>query len=108
MGVNKPLEMPPVSEAIVATGSPRPAMVDGGVLRKKLYNQPLSDWSARYRKNKQHLDVLVRDCEQLRAEVARQQQEVDDRSEKCRMYEEKYDTDLAPKHAESKSVLEMA
>ena len=44
-----------------------------GLLRKKLYDQNLSDWSARYRKNKQGLDNLIKDCDALRADVAKHQ-----------------------------------
>mmetsp|Transcript_72816 Transcript_72816/g.201888 ORF Transcript_72816/g.201888 Transcript_72816/m.201888 type:complete len:278 (-) Transcript_72816:146-979(-) len=84
------------------------AAPDGGVLRKKLYDQSLSDWSARYRKNKQNLETLVKDCEQLRLEVARHQQEVDERAETVRSLEEKFLTEVDTKYQETKSNYEMA
>jgi chromosome segregation ATPase len=51
----------------------------GGVLRKKLYDKNLADWSAKYRKNKQILDALCKDCDSLRVEVSRTQRAVDER-----------------------------
>lgn len=79
----------------------------GPLLRKKLYDQNLSDWSARHRKNRQHLDVLVKDCEQLRCEVARQQQEVDERTETYNQLEERFTNEVLVKFNESKTNLDM-
>jgi len=66
-------------------GSP---MNQGGVLRKKLYDQNVADWSARYKKNKQTLENLKQDCEVLRSDVAKQQQEVDERAETFRQLDD--------------------
>eukprot|EP00927_Polykrikos_kofoidii_P059359 TRINITY_DN54522_c0_g1_i1.p1 TRINITY_DN54522_c0_g1~~TRINITY_DN54522_c0_g1_i1.p1 ORF type:complete len:273 (+),score=59.59 TRINITY_DN54522_c0_g1_i1:120-938(+) len=81
---------------------------DGGVLRKKLYDQSLSDWTARYRKNKGNLESLARDCEGLRNDVSRQQQEVDERSDALRNLEEQFQNDFFAKHQEIKANYEMA
>lgn len=75
---------------------------DGGILRKKLYDQNLSDWSARYRKNKVHLENVMRDCDHLRAEVARQQQEVDDREDYLRNLEDRYQNEILAKYNDAK------
>eukprot|EP00928_Gymnodinium_smaydae_P070573 TRINITY_DN54380_c0_g1_i1.p1 TRINITY_DN54380_c0_g1~~TRINITY_DN54380_c0_g1_i1.p1 ORF type:complete len:307 (+),score=67.06 TRINITY_DN54380_c0_g1_i1:86-1006(+) len=75
---------------------------DGGILRKKLYDQNLSDWTARYRKNKVHLDNVLRDCDQLRNEVARQQQEVDERDDYLRNLEDRFQNDICAKYNDAK------
>lgn len=80
----------------------------GGVLRKKLYDQNLSDWSARYRKNKQSLDCLARDCELLRGDVARQQQEADERAEAFNQLEDKFANEVMVKYTETKNAYELA
>lgn len=89
-------------------GSRQNVAADGGILRKKLYNQPLSDWTARYRKNKQHLDNCSKDCEQLRVEVSRQQQEVDEREETYRCLEDKFQNDVLARYQDTKSSFDMA
>lgn len=66
------------------TGSGQPAG------RRRLYDQNLSDWSARVRKTKKDLDGLDRDCNQLRAEVAKAQQEADEREDKLRQLEDRH------------------
>eukprot|EP00929_Paragymnodinium_shiwhaense_P115042 TRINITY_DN83635_c0_g1_i1.p1 TRINITY_DN83635_c0_g1~~TRINITY_DN83635_c0_g1_i1.p1 ORF type:complete len:256 (-),score=65.02 TRINITY_DN83635_c0_g1_i1:138-905(-) len=90
------------------TGSATAGTADGGILRKKLYDQNLSDWSARYRKNKQALDTLARDCEQLRNEVARQQQEVDERELAYQSLEDRNVNEVQVKFQETKAAYEMA
>lgn len=91
-----------------SNGSVAAGTADGGILRKKLYDQNLSDWSARYRKNKQSLENLVRDCDQLRNEVARHQQEVDEREAAFQALEERNQSETMVKHQDAKSAYEMA
>merc|ERR1719343_557750 len=79
----------------------------GPLLRRKLYDQNLSDWSARHRKNRQHLDCMTKDCEQLKCEVAKQQAEVDDRAESFRQLDERYTDEVLVKFNEAKVNLEM-
>lgn len=84
----------------VTTGS-------GPLLRRRLYDQNLSDWSARHRKNRQHLDHLAKDCELLKVEIAKQQQEVDDRAESLKQLDERYADEVLVKFNEAKANLEM-
>mmetsp|Transcript_28461 Transcript_28461/g.64432 ORF Transcript_28461/g.64432 Transcript_28461/m.64432 type:complete len:262 (-) Transcript_28461:155-940(-) len=79
-----------------------------GVLRKKLYDQNLADWSARYRKNKQSLENLSKDCELLRSDVAKQQQEYDERVESCRQLEDKFANEVLVRYNEAKENFEAA
>lgn len=79
-----------------------PAGGTGPVARRRLYDQNLSDWSARVRKNKQNLDVLERDCNQLRAEVAKAQQETDDREDKLRQLEDRHVNEVMVKFNDAK------
>lgn len=79
-----------------------------GILRKKLYDQNLSDWSARYRKNKQNLDTLVKDCELLRIDVSKAQKEVDKREESFRQLEDQYDNKILRKNQNVKAAYEAA
>lgn len=81
---------------------------DTGILRKNLFNQNLSDWAARYRKNKQHLEVTARDCEMLRAEVAKNQQLVDEAADAYEALEYKFDTQILAKFNETKATFDNA
>lgn len=62
----------------------------GPAVRRRLYDQNLSDWSARVRKTKQNLEGISKDCEQLRCEVSKHQQEVDERAETFRQLEDRH------------------
>jgi len=86
-------------------GSP---MNQGGVLRKKLYDQNVADWSARYKKNKQTLENLKQDCEVLRSDVAKQQQEVDERAETFRQLDDRYSNEVVGRAADAKESHENA
>lgn len=79
----------------------------GPVLRKKLFDQNVADWASRYRKNKQTLDSMTRDCELLKAEVAKQQAEVDEKAEKYQAMEDRFNAVMA-KYGETKAALEVA
>lgn len=78
------------------------------MVRRRLYDQNLSDWSARVRKNKQNLDCLARDCEQLRAEAAKNQQEVDERVEALRQLEDRYANEVLVKFNDAKGNFDAA
>jgi len=80
----------------------------GGILRKKLYDQNLSDWSARYRKNKTNLDTLMKDCELLRIDVDKSQHEVDARADGYKALEENYENVVLAKFQNSKAAYEAA
>lgn len=80
----------------------------GGFARKKLYDQNLSDWSARYKKNKQSLDVLVKDCKILRQDAQKAQREVDERAESLRQLEENYENNVFVKFLDVKASYEAA
>merc|ERR1712060_549503 len=79
-----------------------------GVLRKKLYDQNLSDWSARYRKNKQNLENLERECQVLRVEVSKNQQEVDERVQNFEQLETNFNNTVFPRVEDLRSALEAA
>lgn len=79
-----------------------------GILRKKLYDQNLSDWVARYRKNKQNLDAVAKDCEMLRFDVSKSQAEVDGRADGYKQLEEQYETQILAKFQDTKTAYEAA
>lgn len=89
-------------------GSQDVAGHSSGILRKKLYDQNLSDWTAKYRKNKQSLESLVKDCEQLRVDVAKHQQEVDERADGYKQLEEHYMNHVQAKYQETRASYEVA
>lgn len=80
----------------------------GGVLRKKLYDQNLSDWSARYRKNKTNLDALSKDCDLLRVDVGKAQREVDEREQGYKQLEDQFENVVLAKYHEVKAAYEAA
>jgi len=80
----------------------------GGILRKKLYDQNLSDWSARYRKNKQNLDALIKDFELLRTDVGKTQREVDERAEGYKQLEDNYENVILAKFQDTRAAYEVA
>jgi len=88
-------------------GSSSVAGGTGPLLRRKLYDQNLSDWSARYKRNKQTLDTLSKECDVLRNQVAKHQAEVDDRAETLRQLDERCIGEVLVKSNEAKSNLEM-
>lgn len=106
------LPRPPRSSEHGSMASLDSGQLDGafgaGVLRKRLYDQNLSDWSARYRKNKAHLDQTTKDCEALRRDVAKQQQEVDDLTEGCRQLEDRNVNEIDVKMKQVKADYEYA
>jgi len=58
-------------------GPDRTPRSENQVLMRRVYDQNLSDWSSRYKKNKASLDLMNKECEQLRTMVAKHQSEVD-------------------------------
>jgi len=96
------------SEADAAQGADMETLAQGGILRKKLYDQNLSDWSARYRKNKQNLDTLVKDCELLRGDVGKAQREVDERAEGYKQLEDNFENVIFAKFQDTKAAYEAA
>jgi chromosome segregation ATPase len=78
----------------------------GGLLRKKLYDANLSDWSARYAKNRRNLESVTRDCQMLRAEVDKVQSEVDERADEYQRLEEKWLQDIKRRFDETKALLD--
>lgn len=84
------------------------SLQDSGVSRKKLYDQNLSDWSARFRKNKIHLDNLGKECDVLRGEVKLHQGEVDARADQLRNLDNKFDVEVNARYQDSKSNFEVA
>lgn len=80
----------------------------GGILRKKLYDQNLSDWSARYRKNKQNLDALIKDCEFLRSDVGKTQREADERADGFKNLEDHFEHVIFQKYQDTKAAYEAA
>merc|ERR1719254_435119 len=93
---------------IIASQEEETPQFSGGILRKKLYDQNLSDWSARYRKNKQNLDALNKDCDNLRIEVSRTQREVDDKENEYKRLEEQYENQVLSKYQDMKAAYEAA
>jgi len=104
----RPSTAPPEADAEAQFEDTSSLGGQGGVLRKKLYDQNLSDWSARYRKNKQNLDCLARDCELLRGDVARQQQEADERAEAFNSLEDKFANEVMVKYTDTKNAYDLA
>jgi len=94
------------SVAVSASHDEETPQFSGGILRKKLYDQNLSDWSARYRKNKTNLDALAKDCDLLRVEVGKAQREVDDRAEGYKQLEDQYENVVLAKYQETKAAYE--
>jgi len=90
------------STVAVAVGGSSVPSGTGPVARRRLYDQNLSDWSARVHKNKKNLDNLERDCHQLRSEVAKQQAEVDERSESLRHLEDRHANEVMVRYNEAK------
>lgn len=111
MQAGDPIEQPSnarVSGIIIASQEEETPQFSGGVLRKKLYDQNLSDWSARYRKNKTNLDALTKDCDLLRVEVGKSQREVDERKECYNQLEDQYENVVLAKYHEVKAAYEGA
>jgi len=97
-----------IPDALAASQDEETPQFSGGILRKKLYDQNLSDWSARYRKNKQNLDALVKDCDLLRLDVGKNQREVDERAEGYKQLEDQYENVVLAKFQETKAAYEAA
>jgi len=81
---------------------------EAGILRKKLYDQNLADWSARFRKNKTHLDNLSKECDHLRKDVAQEQAQVDGRAASLQALDEKCQNEVVAKFEQRKSEWEAA
>jgi len=79
-----------------------------GILRKKLYDQNLSDWSARYRKNKTNLDALIKDCDLLRTESTKSQREVDELAQGYKQLEDNFQNGVITKYEAMKNAYEAA
>eukprot|EP00933_Yihiella_yeosuensis_P083060 TRINITY_DN97154_c0_g1_i1.p1 TRINITY_DN97154_c0_g1~~TRINITY_DN97154_c0_g1_i1.p1 ORF type:complete len:282 (+),score=51.96 TRINITY_DN97154_c0_g1_i1:148-993(+) len=90
------------------SGASSTAPQPGPVLRKKLFDQNVSDWSSRYRKNKQSLDNLTRDCELLHLEVSKQQATVDSQAASFAQLEDRFQNEAMRKYTETKTALEVA
>ncbi|CAL1162633.1 unnamed protein product [Cladocopium goreaui] len=95
-----PGEQASLSASVSSTGGP--------VLRKRLFDQNVSDWASRYRKHKQGLDQVTRDCDLLRSEVSKHQVEVNEQAQKLADLEDKHENHTLAKFAEAKSALEVA
>ncbi|CAE7721557.1 sti1 [Symbiodinium microadriaticum] len=101
-------EMPEQSSVASMTGISVGSTSGGPVLRKKLFDQNVSDWASRYRKHKQSLDQLTRDCELLRTDVAKHQTEVDERAQKTAELEDKFHGQTMLKFTDIKAAVEAA
>jgi len=97
-----------LSAAVAPSEESENPLFVGGILRKKLYDQNLSDWSARYRKNKQNLDALIKDCELLRTDVGKTQREVDERAEGYKQLEDNYENVILAKFQDTRAAYEVA
>lgn len=97
----------PVAPA-ASTDEENAIQFSGGILRKKLYDQNLSDWSARYKKNKQNLDALVKECDLMRNDVNKVQREVDEKAEGYQQLEDNYENVVLAKFQETKAQFEAA
>lgn len=93
---------------LAASPSEDPQQFAGGILRKKLYDQNLSDWSARYRKNKQNLDALIKDCDILRQDVGKAQREADERADGFKNLEDHFENVTFQKYQDTKAAYEAA
>eukprot|EP00747_Dinoflagellata_sp_TGD_P164099 gnl/TRDRNA2_/TRDRNA2_183558_c0_seq1.p1 gnl/TRDRNA2_/TRDRNA2_183558_c0~~gnl/TRDRNA2_/TRDRNA2_183558_c0_seq1.p1 ORF type:complete len:253 (-),score=60.19 gnl/TRDRNA2_/TRDRNA2_183558_c0_seq1:120-878(-) len=91
-------------------GQPSEAAPEGSnvVLKKKLFDQNVSDWSARYRKNKSNLEGLCKDCDLLRNEVSKLQQDVDERTDHHKLLENRFEDECMVKFQEMKQTYEVA
>jgi len=78
----------------------------GPIGRRRLYDQNLSDFTARFRKNKKHLDDFERECHQLRSEVAKQQQVVDEAADTLQRLEDRSVNEVAARYEDAKSNFE--
>ncbi|CAE8740670.1 unnamed protein product, partial [Polarella glacialis] len=78
------------------------------VLRKKLFDQNVAEWGSRYQKNKKQLDTISRECQNLRSEAAKQQQELDGKIEHFDQMEARFNNEVMPKFGDAKSREEAA
>lgn len=98
----------PIGAFSSISGGSSTGPTSGPVLRKKLFDQSVADWSSRYKKNTQILETLTRDCDTLRVEASKHQLVVDNQAETFRQLEERFTNDAIPKLMESKASLEVA
>jgi len=94
-------------EATPASGAHASAVGSSGPIgRRRLYDQNLSDFTARFRKNKKHLEDYERECHQLRAEAAKQQAVVDEAEGALARLEDRSVNELVPRYEDAKSTYE--
>lgn len=75
---------------------------------KLVYDKPVTEWSARYKKNKSALENVMLQCEQLRHEVAKYQETVDAGEEELRHYEKVFTEEASMKLNEAKEGWQLA
>lgn len=75
---------------------------------KLLYDRSLSEWTSRYVKNKRELDRITVQCDQLRHEAHKLQDQVEDSTKILKGMENRYDMDLSAKFKASKTSYEAA
>lgn len=75
---------------------------------KLVFDKSLSEWTARYRKNKKCLDSVCFQCDHLRLEVTKAQDEVDKREEEIRHIDDKLHNEVYVRASNAKKSFEQA
>merc|ERR1719235_2123252 len=83
-------------------GPDRTPRSDNGVLMRRVYDQSLTDWASRYKKNKGALELMSKECEQLRGQVAKLQSEVDVMEQAYEGLERQFTNEIAVRHQNAK------
>ncbi|CAD7941830.1 unnamed protein product [Amoebophrya sp. A120] len=75
---------------------------------KVLYDKSLSEWTSKYVKNKRELDRVTTQCDHLRHEAMKLQEQVEESTKTLKNMEDKYNNELAQRFQQSKANYEHA
>lgn len=82
--------------------------VGGGHVPKQIYDRTLSEWTSKYVKNKRDLDRTSGQCEQLRHEALKLQNEVEASNKELDQMEDQFNGELMVKYEKGKNAYEVA
>lgn len=75
---------------------------------KLLYDKSLSEWTSKYVKNKRELDRVTSQCDHLRHEAQKLQEQVEDSTRTLKNMEDKYNNELSVRFQQAKTNYEAA
>lgn len=75
---------------------------------KLLYDRSLSEWTSKYQKNKRELDRVTTQCDQLRHEAQKLQNQVEKSTLELRQMENKYNNEIIIRFNNAKANYELA